>query len=654
MNYQILFSAASQAPRYILAAIAGITVILAFTPLHPDMPSTGLDPSWAYAINEAVALGLSFGREFIFSLGPYAAIYTKVYHPGTDSIALFGGFLIGICSASLLLLLTRGTSLVWAFIFCVIIIALLYVRDPLFFSYPLLLTLAIYRVTLPGDNKYSIYLPKKMEIPFACLLLPLGLLSLIKGSYLIISVLTSVLSFAVFWRIERKLLAYCSLALPLVSAVLFWLLSGQSILDIPYYLLNMKEIVSGYTEAMAAKGKIPGIAYYLVAVGGIFYIIATLKNIPKHSKAFLFAGIASILFLAFKGGFVRYDGHAIMASTMIIIVATLLNLVVEHRHMKLIIILCFISWLYTDRNFISTSTAMVYTSVKDFYKNAKYGIRDRLSRDDVLLTRFNAKNTSIKQDHPLPLLAGTTDIYSYNQSYLIASGNIWSPRPVFQSYSAYTPELAKINEEHLYSDKGADNIIFKVAPIDIRLPALEDGRSWPVIINNYAPVSTDNGFLFLKKKGPANIHADLPEIYNNEHLLGTTVEIPYYSSSAIYAEIDIEQTFIGRLLSFLYKPQKLSITLEMLSGQKITYQMISTMAKSGFIISPLIADTNDFISLFYQDMFPNRKYVKSINIFPANGNSIFWRETISIKLSQLDLPDNDDFAFPNNLKRTSR
>ena len=221
MNYQTLLSAAAQAPRYILAAIVGITVVLAFTPLHPIMPSAGLDPSWAYAMNEAVALGLSFGRDFIFTFGPYAAIYTKVYHPGTDSIALFGGFLIGICSASLLLLLARGTSLVWAFIFCVIIIAILYVSDSLFFSYPLLLALAIYRITLPEDNKYSIYLPKKLEILFACLLLPLGLLSLIKGSYLVISVLMSLLSFAIFWHIERKTLAYYSLALPFFSAVFF-------------------------------------------------------------------------------------------------------------------------------------------------------------------------------------------------------------------------------------------------------------------------------------------------------------------------------------------------------------------------------------------------------------------------------------------------
>lgn len=647
MNHLSLPSVALQAPRYILAALVAVTVLFAFAPLFPNMPSAGLDPSWAYAMNEATALGLAFGKEFIFSFGPYAAIYTKVYHPGTDSIILTGGLLIGLCSAVLLLLLTRGTSSVWTLIFCAIVISIIYVRDPLFFSYPLLLALVIYRVTLPEDNKYAIFLPKKMEILFACLLLPLGLLSLIKVSYLIISVLISVLSFAIFWRIGKRSLAYYSLAFPLVSAIFFWLLSGQSVLDIPHYLVNTKQIISGYTEAMAAKGKTLEIAYYLIAAVGVLYIISTLKNTPKYSKVFLFTAIASILFLAFKGSFVRHDIHAIIASTMILIIAILLKHAVEHRYMNLIIILCFISWFYTDNRHVSTSTTRIYTSLKDFYKNAKNGINDRRSKDDIFLTRFDEKNLNIKNEHLIPLLDGTTDIYSYNQSHLIASGNEWSPRPIFQSYSVYTPKLARINEAHLYSPRAPDNIIFKVEPIDRRLPALEDGRSWPAIIYNYSPVSVDNGFLFLKKKGPTNATAGLSDIYDNEHQLGSNVLIPE-TNSAIFAEIDIQQTLIGHLLSFLLKPQGLSITLEMLSGQHVTYTMISTMAKSGFIISPFISDTNDFIYMFNQNQLPNRKYVKSIRIFPANGDSIFWKDTFSVKFSQLDLPDNHGALYLEN------
>ena len=130
----------------------------------------------------------------------------------------------------------------------------MYVRDPLYFSYPLMLALVIYRITLPSDSEFSIKLTKKTEALFAILFIPLGLLSLVKGSYLILSMAISGLSFIIFWHTERKSLAYYSLAVPFASAIFFWLISGQSLFDIPHYLFNLKEIISGYTEAMATTG----------------------------------------------------------------------------------------------------------------------------------------------------------------------------------------------------------------------------------------------------------------------------------------------------------------------------------------------------------------------------------------------------------------
>ena len=137
-----------------------------------------------------------------------------------------------------------------------------------------------------------------------------------------------------------------------------------------------------------------------------------------------------------------------------------------------------------------------------------------------------------------------------------------------------------------------------------------------------------------------NTRPKLTEISNTEHILGSDVEMPE-TDAAIFAEVNIQQTLIGRLLSFLFKPQPLSITLEFVSGQKATYKIISTMAQSGFIISPLVINTNDFIFLLDKYQQPWRKYIKSINISPKNGRSILWSDKYTIKLSKLDVPKND-------------
>ena len=62
--------------------------ICVFSTLSPAMPGHGLDPSWRFAMNEIVGLGLAFGREVSFTFGPFSAVYTKEYHPATDRFVL--------------------------------------------------------------------------------------------------------------------------------------------------------------------------------------------------------------------------------------------------------------------------------------------------------------------------------------------------------------------------------------------------------------------------------------------------------------------------------------------------------------------------------------------------------------------------------------
>jgi hypothetical protein len=43
---------------------------------------------------------------------------------------------------------------------------------------------------------------------------------------------------------------------------------------------------------------------------------------------------------------------------------------------------------------------------------------------------------------------GNADVYPLSQTAVLASGLTCQPRPVFQSYSAYTPKLAEMNAAH--------------------------------------------------------------------------------------------------------------------------------------------------------------------------------------------------------------
>src|SRR5260364_23013 len=97
--------------RIVLAGLLFVMLRAIFVPFMPYMPSSGLDPSWVYGTNQAVAQGLIFGRDFIFTTGPYGSIYTKAFHPATDYLMLIGGFYLSICYG---LLIALGDSAVFS------------------------------------------------------------------------------------------------------------------------------------------------------------------------------------------------------------------------------------------------------------------------------------------------------------------------------------------------------------------------------------------------------------------------------------------------------------------------------------------------------------------------------------------------------------
>jgi hypothetical protein len=125
--------------RYLSAVLLGVTILAVFLPFTPKFPGSGLDPSWMFAMNQAVAQGLVFGTDVIFTYGPYASVFTAFYHPATDHLMIAGALLFGACYFLSLPLLAKGRNYCWVARIAFFLAGLMYSRDALLFSYPLLL-----------------------------------------------------------------------------------------------------------------------------------------------------------------------------------------------------------------------------------------------------------------------------------------------------------------------------------------------------------------------------------------------------------------------------------------------------------------------------------------------------------------------------------
>lgn len=607
-----------------------LVVISVFVPLSPKMPASSLDASWAVGLNQAVVQGLSFGKELIFTLGPYASIYTKTYHPALDSLMIAGSLYLAVAYWLCLIFLMKDMRWYWPLTFCFLLFIMIYARDSLFFSYPLLVGLLCFK---------TIHQEKPFQIPHVyfsfltiLLFIPFGLFALIKGSVLTLCVTISILCFIYLLANNRKTLALISLITPLISMVFFWSIIGQSINHLPLYFLNMLSLISSFTEAMSTEGDMNEVILFLINTLLLLGTIVWQKQIKGTKKIFLLTLFFVFLLLSFKAGFARHYGHAFIPGTSILIAALLLPFILNTKVVWAIILFSLNTWYYINNHYNHLSIRDNFISN---YSATWHGLKNRLSNAHGLEQDFNLAMDYLSKQAAFPILSGTTDIYSYNQSYLIASKNHWFPRPVFQSYSVFNAKLALKNKKYLQSTHRPDNIIFKIEPIDGRVPALEDGPSWPELLNQYQPTQLMNDFLFLHKKTASNqVKKSMEQLSSEQHYLEELVRLPDLNG-LIYAEIELKPTLLGHLTTLLFKPAELHIIFTLKNGTKKQFRLIANMMKAGFLISPLIENTTEFTLLYSQKNYLDEKMVQSFVIATNQQKNWQWNDEYTVHLKRI-------------------
>lgn len=604
-----------------------LILISVFVPFAPKMPASTLDSSWAVGLNQAVVQGLAFGKEIIFTLGPYSFLYTKTYHPALDALMIGGSLYLALSYWLCLLLLIKEFRWSWALAFGFFLFIMVYARDSLLFSYPLLVGLFCYKSL--SSERPSHYFPYWLVLFF----LPFGLMILVKGSLLLLCITMSSLCCLFFIGNKRVPLALTAVFVPILSMLLFWVGIGQSIINLPSFLSGSISLASDFTEAMSVDGNKDEIILYSLNAFALLGSILWQKHLRGIRKLFLFCIFFVFLFMSFKAGFARHYGHALIPGTSIMMATLFFPLLINNA--KLLIILFCVSlntWYVINNNYTHLS---ISDNFKSNYSSAWHGLKNRISNPNSLKQDFALSMSFLGQQAEFPIFQGTTDIYSYNQSYLIASNNQWSPRPVFQSYSVFNSGLAEKNKQHLQGKASPDNIIFKIEPIDERIPALEDGQSWPLLLANYQPVDLKNDFLYLRKKKDVVSEKNAPTLLTKEqHLLEESVAVPH-AQAPIYIELEITPTLLGRIATLFFKPSQLYMTFTLKNGIKRQYRIVANMAKAGFLLSPLIENTTEFTLLYVKNSYLNEKNVVSFAL-STEEHSWQWRRDYVIHFKQLN------------------
>jgi len=614
--------------------ILAITVFCVFLPLIPVMPSQAdLDPSWVIGINQAVAQKMRFGQEIIFTFGPYASIYTKGYHPATEHLELIGSFYLATLYAIALLGTLRSANAIVIAAMWLLIAGFTTSYDSLFFSYGLLVGIYSLHIFTADDG-----IPRKDRmrnvVIVALLFSGFGLYPLIKGTL-----------FAFYFAIALISILFClwnrkwqySILIPISAALSmlgFWIFSGQQIGDLISYYTSISSIIAGYSDAMSSRGNGWEIVSYAMT-SILICIYIWLKGSLSSKNIYLLALFSLFLFINFKAGFVRHDEHSLMCGIAIVFAALLIANIFPSKLALALTLLAGMVLLQTENSHKQQVIKSAFEQVKATYTRSWEGAKLRTLYHDQIKSQFQQSLDVLAKLRPLPTLAGKSDIYPFDQAYLIASGNQWVTRPIFQSYSAYNPKLSDLNAAFLKGTQAPDNIFFRMATIDGRLPASDDGKSWSTLLHSYHPISSgDKNYVILRKNSSLEVPEKIAEISLKAYPVNTWIELPATVQN-LYASVYIQQTLLGRMKTLFFKSSELGIAARLEDGSIKQFRLIPGMASSNFLLSPLIEETTEFGLLYTDPKSLEKKRVKAISIW-AEGNPRDWQKTYELSLKSIN------------------
>jgi hypothetical protein len=539
---------------------------------------SGLDPSWRAYLAYAFQNKITYGKDVVFTYGIFSQIATGQY---SKNLLLFI-FLFSYISAVYSYMVIRMLGNLRALIFLIMTVILFCklrsggLWDP-FYVFTLFLISNLFL-----NNHLN-------AIARLALIICLALIAHIKVSYAVLAVISLIV------LLYKK--RFLDVAMAVSFYIVIWLLYDPNILHLYGFLKYSHEIATGYNLSMQNYTEQPYDYTNIYSMINLFlFILSGITYYTFDKKIINSLLVYAFSFVMYKESVVRADGHVMAGAFFIFLLGCFIVLVnipgkknYKFNAIRKIIftILLFIGSLFILLNFIPGK--FWFPQLPEFIK-------------EYASSAYNENNTQLKimNTYNFPKLTGCTDLYPYNITALITSKNKMCIRPVFQSYSAYTPELLKLNLDHLSNLNVAPNYIFwSISTIDNRYPTQDDSLSWPAILANYSlEKKLSSEYILLKRNIITNDYQLNKLEVINRPKLGQIIMLRNHDSSLVWLKVDVKPTLLERIMSFIYKPNQINLKLNYSDGTTAEYKLLPEIARAGFIISPTINDNSDFSCLF--------------------------------------------------------
>ena len=436
----------------------------------------------------------------------------------------------------------------------------------------------------------------------------------------------------------------------LVACPLAWLMSGATLAECGQFIEAGFQLAGGYSAAMGLAPQTSAGWTVVISAGCVVLLLpiwlsARLHNDDRRQCAVTMLFFWGLLFIAWKSCFVRYHAGRIpvfLGTVLPLLIcgcfagnrqksqptcatgsasAELPGTVNSHSHWQcqshtLVQAVGKLHARFTGPVLLmSVAVVLSAAAFETVRPLTSSGVRSAVfepSQDQLLAIAWSVTNPDwrdrqhdaqleiIRKSNPIPEIDGTVDVFPSRLIVAFAHQLPLKPRPVLQSYAAFTPALIERDARHLRGPNAPDHVLLSVGEIDGRLPTLEDSRTWLELLKSYDLTDSSHELLKLSRSDQRRVVLAPEPALQKTVSWGEHVQFPNDLNGPVWCRLRIKSALSGQLASILYRLSELRLQVRLRDNENSvrSFRLIPGAAECGFLISPLVESREDLIKLW--------------------------------------------------------
>jgi hypothetical protein len=341
---------------------------------------------------------------------------------------------------------------------------------------------------------------------------------------------------------------------------------------------------------------------YLVPFLGFTFAYPFIYRSPK---SLFFAAITTLsLFAAWKHGMAREDVYHIRGTfSYALIVFLIFYIFNQKQHLSFLVfggaVLALFHLNMHNAYAYQTRAYVLFDGLHNFteYVQNLSAIKERSKKASLTNIKSNRLPESVVQQ----IGNSTVDVYPWDYTIIPANDFNFQPRPILQSYAAYTSWLDLQDAEHFESKLAPEYLIWDLnkittgldigtmSSLDYRHLLNDEPQTIITLLKQYELWYNDANYLVYKRRTtPLNTTTNI--LQEDTSTWGKWIKTPSNSSVLLRAKLSFDKSFLQSLKSFFYKDEQFYIYMKFSDGTVQKYRIVPKNAVDGLWINPFVID----------------------------------------------------------------